>query len=338
MALELDYTVLVSGSLAYDTILTIGNRFKDHILPRELDTLNVAFEAQSHRREFGGVAGNITYNLALLGDRGCPLSTVGQDFELYAEWLHRAGVPLSHVKYMSDEVTAQAFITTDAAGNQFTVFHPGAMRHAARNPVPELSGPVLGLVSPNEKQAMLEHARQFHALGTPFIFDPGQALPLFTASELNELIERSTWMTLNWYEWLLFQERMGRDAASLLSRLQALIITKGAEGSVIFTQETGASAPIEIPVASPRAVTDPTGCGDAYRAGIIHGILHRLPWEETGRIGALMSAIKIECRGPQNHKVTREELARRSLDNFGFVPHTLKPEASLPPDSRVALK
>jgi len=298
---------LICGSLAFDTIMVFEDRFANHILPDKIHILNVSFLVPQLRREFGGCAGNIAYNLALLGDTGVPMATVGRDFGPYWEWLAKAGVPTDHVRVIESELTAQAFITTDLDDNQITAFHPGAMQHAHANSVAQARDIALGIVAPDGRQGMLEHAGQFAAAGIPFIFDPGQGLPLFGADELRGFISHARWVALNDYEWQLVQQRTGWGVGELTARVEALIVTRGGAGSTIYTDGEA----LAIPAAPARAVVDPTGCGDAYRAGLLHGLLHGLDWLETGRIASLMGTLKIESRGTQNHRFTREEFAAR---------------------------
>jgi adenosine kinase len=305
---------LICGSLAYDNIMLFNGRFKDHILPDKIHILNVSFLVPQLRREFGGCAGNIAYNLKLLGDQGLPVATVGHDFGPYREWMRETGVPQDCVRTVDSEHTAQAFITTDLDDNQITAFHPGAMQHSHLNRVNELGVPAaLGIVAPDGRDGMLQHAAQFAQAKIPFIFDPGQGMPMFDGAELRAFIEQATWVTVNDYEWQLMQQRTGWSTADVAQRVQALIVTRGGEGSVIYAQ----GREIGIPSARVSAVVDPTGCGDAYRAGLIHGLLRALPWDVTGRIASLIGAIKIESRGTQNHRFTRVEFAERFKASFG---------------------
>jgi len=298
---------LICGSLAYDTIMLFGDRFANHILPDKIHMLSVSFLVPQLRREFGGCSGNIAYNLALLGDVGLPMATVGRDFEPYRAWMAASGVLTDHVRVIDSELTAQAFITTDLDDNQITAFHPGAMQHAHLNRVAEARDVAVGMVAPDGREGMIRHAEQFAAARIPFIFDPGQGLPMFGREELERFVAQATWVTLNDYEWQLVQQKTGWTAAELARRVAALIVTHGAGGSTIHTRE-GA---IEIPSAPVREVVDPTGCGDAYRAGLIHGLLHGLDWRATGHIASLMGAIKIESRGTQNHHFTRAAFEER---------------------------
>jgi adenosine kinase len=298
---------LICGSLAYDTIMVFGDRFANHILPDKIHMLSVSFLVPQLRREYGGCAGNIAYNLALLGDVGYPMATVGRDFGPYQEWMKKSGVHADHVRVVDTEMTAQAFITTDLDDNQITAFHPGAMQHSHLNQVAEARGIALGIVAPDGREGMIRHAEQFAAAGVPFIFDPGQGLPMFGAEDLERFVSQAAWVTLNEYEWQMVEQKTGWTTGGLARRVRALIVTRGAAGSTIHTRD-GA---IEIPAAPVRAVVDPTGCGDAYRAGLIHGLLHGLDWRATGHIASLLGAIKIESRGTQNHHFTRAAFQER---------------------------
>jgi adenosine kinase len=303
---------LVCGSLAFDTIMVFGDRFAQHILPDKIHMLNVSFLVPQMRREYGGCAGNIAYNLRLLGDTGLPMATVGRDFAAYKEWLVRAGVPTDHVRVIDSELTAQAFITTDLDDNQITAFHPGAMQHSHLNRVNEARDIALGIVAPDGREGMIEHAAQFAAAGIPFIFDPGQGLPMFGGEELQRFISQARWLTVNEYEWQLVQQKSGWSVSEISERVEALIVTRGAAGSTIHAH----GEQIAIPAAPARQVVDPTGCGDAYRAGLMHGLLHGLDWRATGHIASLMGALKIESRGTQNHRFTPAEFAQRLAAAF----------------------
>jgi adenosine kinase len=305
---------LICGSVAYDTILKFPDRFKSHILPDKIHILNVSFLVPDMRREFGGCAANIAYSLKLLGDRGVPMATAGDDFTPYRERLVAQGISVEHIKRVDGTFTAQAFITTDLDDNQITAFHPGAMQHAHLNQVSEAGSDIaLGIVAPDGRQAMIEHAAQFAAAKIPFIFDPGQGMPMFGAEDLKSFIAQARWVAVNDYEWGLLQQKTGLTVSDITAQVEALVVTQGAEGSVIYTQ----GRTLTVPCAKPKAVVDPTGCGDAYRAGLIHGLLRGLDWETTGRVASLMGAIKIESRGPQNHSFSAAEFERRYRDNFG---------------------
>jgi adenosine kinase len=304
---------LICGSLAFDNIMVFGDRFANHILPDKIHILNVSFLVPQMRREYGGCAGNIAYNLALLGDDGVPMATVGHDFGTYRQWLGNAGVPLDHVRLIESEHTAQAFITTDLDDNQITAFHPGAMQHSHVNHVSEARDITLGVVAPDGREGMIAHAAEFTAAGIPFIFDPGQGLPMFGAEDLQRFLSQARWLTVNDYEWQLLQQKSRWGVSEITARLEALIVTRGAAGSIIHTR----GEKIVVPAAPVRKVVDPTGAGDAYRAGLIHGLLHGRDWRVTGHIASLMGAIKVESRGTQNHRFTREEFAQRLARDFG---------------------
>lgn len=306
-------TALICGSVAYDNIMVFEDSFKNHILPDKIHILNVSFLVPRLRREFGGCAANIAYNMKLLGEDPLPMATVGQDFDPYRAWLEHNGIRQDHIMVLDGVLTAQAFITTDLDDNQITAFHPGAMNFAERNDVRAAKGVKIGMVSPDGRAGMIEHAAQFAEVGVPFIFDPGQGLPMFQGEDLRTFIEQATWVTVNDYEWQLMKERTGWDIADVTARTDALIVTRGAQGSVIYTKD----AEYDIPAAKPNAIEDPTGCGDAYRAGLLYGLLHGLDWETTGRIASLMGAIKIEKYGTQNHRFTRDEFEERFKASFG---------------------
>jgi adenosine kinase len=306
---------LICGSVAFDSIMRFDGRFKDHILPDKIHILNVSFVVPQLRREFGGCAGNIAYNLRLLGDAGYPMATVGRDFAPYGEWMKAHGVPRDYVKVIESEHTAQGFITTDLDNNQITAFHPGAMQYAHLNKVADAADITLGIAAPDGREAMIQHAAEFTERKIPFIFDPGQQLPAFGGDELRDFIERAKWCAVNDYEWQLVQQRTGWGIRDVTARVDALIVTLGAEGSVIHTMEREH----RIPSARPSAVVDPTGCGDAYRAGLVHGLMRGLDWETTGRIASLMGAIKIEARGTQNHRFGKAEFAQRYQSSFGVA-------------------
>jgi len=306
-------TALICGSLAYDTVMVFPGRFREHILPESIHMLNVSFLVPSMKRNFGGCSGNIAYNLRLLGGEGAPMATVGTDFGVYAQWLTDCGVRTDHVLTIEGEFTAQAFITTDLDANQINAFHPGAMDHSHRNQVPLDAGVTLGVIAPDGREGMLAHSMQFAAAGVPVLFDPGQQLPRFDRAELLGFVERSRWIAVNDYEAQLLRDRTGEDIAMLAKQVDALIITRGAQGSVIMT----GGREIAIPAARPDAVVDPTGCGDAYRAGLIYGLMRGLDWQTTGRIASLLGALKIAHAGTQNHRFTAGEFAARFRAAFG---------------------
>ncbi len=306
-------TALICGSMAYDTVMVFEGRFRDHILPDRIHMLNVSFLAPSMRRNFGGCAGNIAYNLKLLGGDGLIMATVGHDFAPYRSWLSERGIALTHVREVPGEFTAQAFITTDLDDNQITAFHPGAMNHSHHNQVSAAPGARVGIIAPDGRQGMLEHAAQFAAAGIPFIFDPGQGLPMFNGEELRALVGSAAWVAVNDYEGSMLTERTGWSFTDIAARVRALIVTRGAEGSWIFAD----GKRHEIPVARAAQLADPTGCGDAYRAGLLCGLQRGLDWPTTGRIASLAGALKIESHGTQQHRYDGAQFSARFHDAFG---------------------
>jgi len=298
--------VLISGSVAYDTIMVFDGHFKDHILPDKVHMLNVSFLAPSLKREFGGCAANIAYNLAQLGGTPAVLAAVGRDGADYVQRLSALGIDTSAILQDDEQYTAQAFITTDLDDNQITAFHPGAMASAHRVGVPGGSA-AWGIVAPNGKAAMLRHAREFAERRIPWIFDPGQAMPLFDGGELRELVDLADAVTVNDYECQLLADKTGWDAQAIASRVRALVVTRGAEGSTVHAHGTVHSvAPVAV-----QAAVDPTGCGDAYRGGLLYGLAHGMGWVDAARLGSVLGAMKIEHSGPQNHRFDRATVAER---------------------------
>jgi len=306
-------TALICGSVAYDNIMVFEDSFKNHILPDKIHMLNVAFLVPKLRREFGGCATNIAYNLKLLGEEPLPMATVGQDYEPYRKRLKDLGIKQTYIRQLDNTFTAQAFITTDLASNQIIAFHPGAMNFSEKNKVSDAKNVKIGMVSPDGRTGMIKHAEQFKKKKIPFIFDPGQGMPMFGGDDLRKFIEEATWVTVNDYEWELLKDRTGWTEKDITSRVDALIITLGGKGSEIHTKDKT----LTIPAATPKSIQDPTGCGDAYRAGLLYGLLNKLDWETTGRIASLMGSIKIEHQGPQNHKFTLESFKKRFKAAFG---------------------
>jgi adenosine kinase len=304
---------LICGSIAYDTIMVFHDRFKNHILPDKLHILNVAFLVPDMRREFGGCAGNIAFSLKLLGGNPMIMATVGDDHAPYTLRLDKLGLTRLHVREVAGAYTAQAFITTDLDDNQITAFHPGAMNHSQLNNVGDAKDLSLGIVAPDGRDGMLQHAREFNEAGVPFIFDPGQGLPMFNGEELLDFIRRADYVTVNDYEAQMLQERTGKKLEELAKLVKALIVTLGAQGSMIYA----GGQQIEIPCVKPQEVVDPTGCGDAFRAGLLYGIASGYDWPVTGRLASLLGSIKIASRGGQNHGFTRAEVADRYKAAFG---------------------
>ncbi len=308
-------SALICGSLAYDTIMVFPDQFKNHILPDKVHILNVSFLVPRMRREFGGCAGNIAYNLKLLGGEPIPMATVGQDFGPYREWFEEQDIRLDQVKVIDELFTPQAFITTDLDNNQITAFHPGAMMRSHENHVRDVAGVTFGIVSPDGRDGMLQNATEFAAAGIPFIFDPGQAMPLFNGEELRHFIEQADYVTVNDYESNLLQERTGWDEKTIAGKVRAYIATRGPRGSLIHAD----GAIIDIPPAHERRVTDPTGCGDAYRAGLIFGLMKGTDIATCGRMASLMGALKVEHPGTQNQRFDYDEFAGQFLQQFGYA-------------------
>jgi adenosine kinase len=307
---------LICGSIAYDNIMVFGGRFKEHILPEQIHILNVAFLVPELRREWGGCAGNIGYNLKLLGGDPLVMATVGDDAGPYLERLDQLGLERTCVRSVPGTLTAQAFITTDLDDNQITAFHPGAMNFSHQNSIGADLGIGLAIVAPDGREGMVQHVRDLAAARIPFMFDPGQGLPMFSGEELLDMLNRATYVAVNDYEGKLLEEKTGRKVAELATLVDALIVTRGAQGSVIYAQ----GQRFDVPCVEAERVIDPTGCGDAYRSGLLYGIGNGLDWETTGRLAAVMGAIKIAHRGGQNHRPTRADIAARYRAAFGRAP------------------
>ena len=308
-------SVLICGSMAYDHIMVFQDQFKNHILPDKVHILNVSFLVPEMRREFGGCAGNIAYNLNLLDTSlALPMATVGKDFESYAYWMDSHNINRKYIKVIEDAYTAQAFITTDLDDNQITAFHPGAMNHSQENNISDVSSCSLGIVSPDGRDGMLKHAQQFTEKNIPFIFDPGQGLPMFNGEELIQFIEQANWVTVNDYEWQMMKEKTGLSKKEITKKVEALIVTRGGEGSHIYTKE----GLIEVPIVEPESISDPTGCGDAYRAGLLYGLVNNMDIEIAGKIASLMGSIKISCHGTQNHTFTIDKFMSQLESKFGY--------------------
>jgi len=309
-------SILVTGSIAYDTIMVFPDRFRNHLLPDQLHILNVCFLTPEMRREYGGTAGNIAYNLRLLGEHPLVMATVGEDIDAYLARLAELGIGTEHLKRIPGQFTAQGFITTDLDNNQITNFHPGAMTCSHQNHVTRHLGARLAIIGPDGKQGMQQHARECAEHGVPFLFDPGQGLPMFSGEELAELLRLADYVAVNDYEGKLLEEKTGRKLLDLAREVKALVYTQGAQGSIIFA---GARRH-DIPCVEAERVVDPTGCGDAYRAGLLYGISHGWDWPSTGKLGSVMGAIKIAHRGGQNHALPKEEIQARFQRAFGYSP------------------
>ncbi len=305
-------SVLICGSLAYDTIMVFHGKFGEHILPDQIHILNVSFVVPDMRREFGGTGGNIAYNLKLLGGEPLIMATVGDDFGPYRDRLEALNISRAHIREVPGTFVAQAFITTDMDANQITAFHPGAMSSSYVNKVGDAKGVKLGILAPDSRDGMLQHAEQFHDAKIPFIFDPGQQMSVFKGYELKHFIELADYVAVNDYEARVLEERIGEPIAKLTERLKAFFVTKGAEGSVIYAD----GQQISIPSVKEERRVDPTGCGDAYRSGLLYGIERGWSWEKTGRLANTMGSIKIENRGPQGHHPKREDIEARFVMAF----------------------
>ncbi len=307
---------LICGSIAYDTIMVFQGRFKEQILPHQIHILNVAFLVPDLRREYGGCAGNIAYNLQLLGGAPLIMATVGDDAAPYLQRLDTLKLSRDHVRQTAGTFTAQAFITTDLDDNQITAFHPGAMNHSHANHVADARDIKLGIVAPDGREGMVQHARELSEAGIPFVFDPGQGMPMFNGEELLDFVRKADYVTVNDYEGEMLQERTGHTLEVLAREVKALIVTRGAKGSLVFT---GGRVQEIAPVAAPQVV-DPTGCGDAYRAGLLYGLVNGYDWPTTGGLASLLGSIKIGTRGGQNHTFTRAEIETRFRDAYGHAP------------------
>jgi adenosine kinase len=314
---------LICGSIAYDTIMNFEGRFQDQILPDQIHILNVAFLVPSMRREFGGCAGNIAYNLKLLGGEPVIMATVGGDAVPYLDRLKDLQIDTGHIRTLEGAFTAQAMITTDLSNNQITAFHPGAMNESHLNQVSDVttirtqkkSSPVtLGIVAPDGRAGMWEHCHQLVEAQIPFIFDPGQGLPMFDGPELLELTELASYLAVNDYEGEMLSKRTGLSLAQLGERVKALIVTKGAEGAQIYA----GGKSIAIPPVKAKQLVDPTGCGDAFRGGLLFGLENGMDWETTGRLASLMGSIKIAHQGPQNHQLSLDQIKEQFKTAFGF--------------------
>ena len=308
--------ILVTGSIAYDTIMVFPDRFRNHLLADQLHILNVCFLTPEMRREYGGTAGNIAYNLKLLGENPLVMATVGEDIQPYRARFEGLGIGTQLFKPVPGQFTAQAFITTDLDDNQITAFHPGAMNHSHLNRVTRELSAGLAIVSPDGKEGMLQHARECAAAGVSFMFDPGQGLPMFSRPELDEFLRLADFVAVNDYEGKMLEEKTGRKLSELAREVKALVCTLGAKGSLILA----GGERHEIPSVEAEAVVDPTGCGDAYRAALLYGIAHGWDWPSTGRLGAVLGALKIAQRGAQNHAAGSDAIRERFRKAFGYSP------------------
>jgi adenosine kinase len=307
-------TSLICGSLAFDTIMSFHGRFSEALLADQLHKINVAFLVPDLRREYGGCAGNIAYNLKLLSGEPLIMATIGQDGASYLDRLNTLGISTRAIKTIDSSYTAQAFITTDADNNQITAFHPGAMSFSHHNRVADAGKPKLAIIAPDGRDGMLQHAKDCAELDIPFIFDPGQGLPMFSGPELESFIDLATYVAVNDYEAELLTERTGLGLGRIAERVSALIVTRGEQGAEIFT----AGQQYEIPCVKADAIVDPTGCGDAFRAGLLFGLTEGMDWPTTGRLASLMGALKIASQGGQNHALSITEIQDRFQQAFGY--------------------
>jgi adenosine kinase len=290
---------LICGSLAFDAIMSFEGRFAEQILPDQLHILNVSFLVPALRRDFGGCAGNIAYSLKQLGGTPLPMATLGQDGTDYLQRLDSLGISTEFVKQVSDNYTAQAMIMTDRDNNQITAFHPGAMMQAHITRIEKRSDIALGIISPDGRDAMLQHAEQFRAADIPFVFDPGQGLPMFDGAELARFIEQSTWVTVNDYEGKMLSDRTGWSSADISRRVQGLVVTLGAEGCEVWVD----GHKTLVPPVKATEVVDPTGCGDAWRGALLFGLEQGWSLAQCAALGNKVGALKIASRGPQNYSL-----------------------------------
>lgn len=304
---------LICGSLAFDTIMVFPDRFGRHILPHQVHMLSVSFQIGQMRREWGGCAGNIAFNLKAIGGEPVVMATLGDDGGTYLERLAGLRIATDGVRSVAGTYTAQAYIITDLDDNQITAFHPGAMNCSHENEVADVSDIALGIVAPDGRDGMRAHVEQFANAGVPFIFDPGQGMPLFSGPELIEMIDAATFLAVNDYEAELLAERTGLSIDDIAARVDAMIVTQGGDGSHIHVD----GRTIAIPSVPPAALVDPTGCGDAYRAGLLYGISRQWDWEKTGRLASVLGSLKIASQGGQNHALDREMVANRYAEAFG---------------------
>ena len=306
--------VLVCGSMAFDAIAVFEGRFGEHILPDRIHSLSVSFLVPTLRREFGGCAGNVAYNLKLLGGTPLPVASVGEDAGGYLQRMRDLGISTEHVKVVPGTLTAQCWITTDLDDNQITAFHPGAMGQSAQNDFGARTGAAWGVISPDAKDGMFAHAERMNKLGIPFIFDLGQAMPLFEGADIERMIGLAQVLTANDYEAGVIEQRTGRKIADIAKTMQAVIVTRGGDGATLMT----GGQTIEVPPVKAAAVVDPTGCGDAHRAGLVYGLTRGWNWLDSCRLANVMGSIKIASRGAQNHTPARAEIDGLLRASYGI--------------------
>jgi len=307
-------TSLICGSLAIDTILTFPGRFDSILLADQLHKVNVSFLAPTMRTEYGGCAGNVAYNLKMLGGEPLIMATIGMDGGEYLDRFKKLGIETRAIRKIDHAYTAQCFVTADLDNNQINAFHPGAMQFAHENNVADCGELRVAIIAPDGRDGMIKHARDCAALKLPFMFDPGQQLPMFSGEELIAFIDQASYLAANDYEFEMVMDRTGLTLGDIAARLDALVITRGDKGSEIHA----GGERHDIPVVPPAAVVDPTGCGDAYRAGLLYGITNGFDWPTTGRLASLLGSIKIAHQGGQNHRFTAAEIADRFEAAFGY--------------------
>ncbi|MCQ9615456.1 carbohydrate kinase family protein [Paenalcaligenes niemegkensis] len=305
--------ILVCGSLAFDTIAVFDGHFKEHILSDSVKSLSVSFLVPSMRKEYGGCAGNISYNLSLLGAHAVPVGAVGIDANDYLHYLRELNIDTSMVMIKADTFSAQCFITTDLDGNQIASFHPGAMSFSSEN---DLTGQdaAWGIVAPDSREGMFANAERLHAQGTPFVFDLGQAMPLFTGDDLNKMLNLAQILTANDYEGQVIAQRTGKSMDEIAATMQAVVITRGAEGATLYTEGTQT----HIDAIQVSQLADPTGCGDSHRAGLLYGLTKGWNLYESCCLGNVMGSIKIASQGPQNHKPSKREVSELLKQHYGI--------------------
>ena len=306
--------ILICGSLAFDKIMQYHGRFAETLLADQLHRVNVSFLVPTLRTEYGGCSANIAYNLKLLGGDPLIMATIGQDGGDYLERLRNFGIKTRAIKTIEDAYTAQCFVTADQDNNQINAFHPGAMQFSHENNVADCGPLRVAIIAPDGRDGMLKHARDCAAQGVPFMFDPGQQLPMFSGEELLTFIDQATYLAANDYEFEMVMERTKLSLEQIAARLDALIVTRGEKGSEIYA----GGERHDIPVVAAAAVVDPTGCGDAYRAGLLFGIAQGYDWNTTGRLASLLGSIKIAHQGGQNHSFTPQDIADKFETAFGY--------------------
>jgi len=305
--------ILVCGSVAFDTIAVFEGRFKDHILPDSIASLSVSFLVPTMRKEYGGCAGNIAYNLRLLGAQPLPVAVVGADAQDYLVHLQKLGVDTRHIHVKQDAYTPQCFITTDLDSNQITSFHPGAMQYSRDNDWGETRA-AWGIVAPDSKAGMLAHAQRFKTQNIPFVFDLGQAMPLFDGADLLHVLELAQILTANDYEASVIEQRTGRSLQTIAQSMQAVIVTRGAQGATLYAD----GGEQHLPALKTEHVVDPTGCGDAHRAGLLHGLVQGWSLMDACSLANVMGGIKIASKGTQNHQPTREQITTLLRQHYGI--------------------